>query len=101
VQPVSVAEDRSAIVPQGKLIRTGYVPVFTIELACRDRISPADIDKAMQRRMACAPDQPFPCPLGTWDSERQVFRITDGRHEWLAAICLGVEHMLVAWIDEA
>lgn len=85
------------VVPAGATVCTRYVPIWAITLACRDRMAIGDVDRAMQRRMACAPAQPWPCPVGEWQGDR--FAIFDGRHEFIAALMLGVEHILVAWID--
>ena len=98
MSPVSVAEDRSMAVPAGATVRTGYVPVEDVALACRERMAIGDVERAMQRRMSCAPGQPWPCPVGEWKGGR--FWISDGRHEYVAAVMLGCSHLLVAWIEE-
>jgi hypothetical protein len=97
MQPLTIGEDRGMIVPAGRCVVTEYVSIWTCMLASRDRMSPADVEKAMQRRMAAAPGQPWPCPVGKWQAGR--FVIYDGRHEYLAAVMLGVEHILVAHIE--
>lgn len=97
MQPVRIAEDRSLLVPQGKVVRTGYVDVFACRLACRDRMSVGDVDRAYQKLLQCGADQPFPCPNGQWPEEQ--FVIHDGRHAYVAALMLGWSHLLVAWIE--
>lgn len=94
-----VAEDRGMTVPQSAVVKTGYVAVEAVSLKCRDRMAVGDVQSAMSRRMAAAPGQPWPCPVGEWDGER--FYISDGRHEYIAALMLGCTHILVAWIDPA
>ncbi|WP_108459208.1 hypothetical protein [Devosia naphthalenivorans] len=96
MQSLRIAEDRGMVVPSGATVCTGYVPTADIIMACRDRMAIGDVERSMQRRMACAPDQPWPCPVGEWRGDR--FAIFDGRHEFIAALMLGVEHVLVAWI---
>lgn len=86
------------VVPHGKVVRTGYVDVFKVRLACRDRISVGDFGHAYQKRLQCGDKQPFPCPNGEWDGD--TFVIHDGRHEWLATVALGHTHILVAWISD-
>lgn len=93
--PVSVSQDRSLLVPEGHLVRTGYVDVFAVRLACRERMSVGDIDRAYQKRLQAGSGSPFPCPNGHWEGD--TFVIHDGRHEWLAAVALGHSHILVAW----
>lgn len=95
MQPITLAEDRSLRVPAGQLVRTGYVPIDAIRLACRDRMAVGDVATAYQRRLQLGADQPWPCPRGEWDGDR--FVVFDGRHDVLAAMMLGVEYVLVAW----
>ena len=96
-EPLRIAEDRGFVVPSGAKVVTGYVNVDDIKLVCRDRMAVGDVDAAMKRRMAASPGQPWPCPNGYW--EGQSFKLLDGRHEYIAALMLGCEHILVAWID--
>lgn len=98
-QPVHTVPDRSISVPEGKLVRTGYVDVFQVRLACRERMAVGDIDRAYQRRLQTAPCQPWPCPQGFWDEK--TFVIVDGRHEWLACVAIGFAQLLVAWLVDA
>ena len=97
MQPVSVAEDRSMAVPPGAKVITGYIPIHDFVRACRDRVAIGDVERAMQRRMSCAPASPWPVPVGEWRSER--FWIFDGRHEYVGALMLGCTHILVAWVE--
>jgi hypothetical protein len=94
---VKLYEDRSISVPQGALVKTGYVAVEDIRLACRERMAVGDVDRVYQRRLQIAPDQPWPPPRGHWlDGDK--FMIEDGRHEYVAALMLGCTHILVAWV---
>lgn len=85
------------VVPAGSKVITDYVPIEQVVLACRDRMDIAAVEKAMQRRMSCAPNAPWPCPVGEWRADRMW--IFDGRHEAIGAIMLGCSHILVAWIE--
>lgn len=96
IPTLKIAEDRGMVVPAGRTVQTAYVPVDRVRLACRDRMATGDVERAMQRRMAAAPGQPWPCPIGHWDGPQ--FVIVDGRHEYVAALMLGCTHVLVAWI---
>lgn len=91
-----IAEDRGMTVPAGAIVQTGYVRVDLVTLLCRDRMAVGDVERAMQRRMAAHPGQPWPCPRGEWQGDR--FAIIDGRHEFVAALMLGCEYILVAWV---
>lgn len=97
--PFYHAQDRSMVVPKGKIVRTGYVDVFNVRLACRDRMAVGDVAAAYQKRLQLGDAQLWPCPNGYWDGE--TFVLHDGRHEWLASVMLGNTHILVAWLDEA
>lgn len=98
IPTLKIAEDRGMVVPAGQNVTTSYVPVHQVRLACRDRMAIGDVERAMQRRMAAAPGQPWPCPIGHWDDHH--FVIVDGRHEYVAALMLGCSHVLVAWIGD-
>ncbi len=93
--PVVIAEDRSLAVPPGRTIRTGYVAVEQVRLACRERMAVGDVDRAYQRRLQLGEHQPWPCPRGHWEGDR--FVVVDGRHDFVAALMLGLSHVLVAW----
>lgn len=95
--PLLIAADRCLRVPAGHLVKTGLVDVFKVRLANRARMAVGDFDRAYQKRLQTGADHPFPCPNGVWDGE--VFVIHDGRHEWLAAVALGHERILVAWLE--
>ena len=77
----------------------GVCRCVQVRLACRERIAVGDFDRACQKRLQAGPDQPWPCPTGWWDGES--FVLCDGRHEWLATVALGYEHLLVAWLEAA
>lgn len=94
-----VIADRSLTVPRGAIVRTGYVAVENVRMACRERMSVGDVDRAFQKRLQHGDAQPWPCPNGRWDGER--FELHDGRHEFIATLMLGHTHLLVAWIEEA
>jgi hypothetical protein len=94
--PVRVAEGRSLLVPPGMIVRTGYVRIDRVRLACRDRMAIGDVERAYERRIQNAPGQPWPCARGEWDGE--IFVVVDGRHDYVAALMLGVEWLLVAWL---
>ena len=96
---ILTAEDRSIRVEPGKIVRTGYVQINDVILACRDRMAIGDVDAAYRRRLQLGPAQPWPCPVGEWQGDR--FVVADGRHDVIAATMLGVEHILVAWVDTA
>jgi hypothetical protein len=100
-EPIAVGEDRSIAVPPGHVVKTGYVSVWRVRLGCRERMAIGDVNQAYQRRLQLAGRQPWPCPRGYWDGEE--FVIEDGRHEYVAAVMLGYDHLLVAWLapDEA
>jgi hypothetical protein len=95
--PAVYAEDRSIRVPSGKIVRTGYVDVFKVRLACRERMAVGDVAAAYQKRLQLGSDQSWPCPNGYWDGE--TFVLQDGRHEWVSSVMLGLSHVLVAWLE--
>jgi hypothetical protein len=85
-------------VPPGHLVRTGYVAVEQVTLACRDRMTPGDVKLAYERLLQLGDHQPWPAPRGHWQDDR--FVIADGRHQFVASLMLGKSHIFVAWIDD-
>lgn len=96
---IAVVEDRSLAVPPGQHVVTGYVPIHKVRLACRDRMAIGDVRTAYERRIQLGDHQPWPCPRGQWDGD--AFVVIDGRHDYVAALMLGLEHILVAWPESA
>lgn len=96
-EPLRLATDRAFVVPPGMLVRTGYVPVHKVRLACHDRMAVGDVDRAYQKRLQLGANQPFPPPNGEWEGD--TFAIHDGRHEFVASLMLGQSHILVAWLE--
>lgn len=93
-----IAQDRAMAVPAGWIVKTGYVDVFRVRLACRERMAVGDVGNAYQKRLQAGSSQPWPCPNGEWDGD--TFVLHDGRHEWVASVMLGHSHLLVAWLEE-
>lgn len=86
------------VIHPGMVVRTGYVDVFRVRLACRERMAVGDIDRAYQRQLQLGSTQAWPPPHGFWAGE--TFVIEDGRHAWVSAIMLGMSHLFVAWMEE-
>jgi hypothetical protein len=97
-EPVWMTIDRSLAVPPGKVVKTGYVRVDKVRLACRERMAIGDVYLAYQKRLQLGDHQPWPCPRGYWNSDQ--FVIVDGRHEFVANLLIGHDYILVAWIEE-
>jgi hypothetical protein len=99
-EPAAYAPDRTFVVPRGARVLTDYIRLDRVRLACRDRMAVGDVETAYRRLLAVgARGQQFPCPHGEWDGE--TFVIQDGRHEYVAALMLGFEALLVAWVELA
>jgi hypothetical protein len=98
-QPVRLAEDRSMVVPRGHVVKTAYVDMGQIRMACRERMTCADVERAYQRHVQLGDAQMWPCPVGQWRDG--AFYITDGRHSYVACLLLGLTHLLVAWLAPA
>jgi len=62
-------------------------------------MSIGDVDRAYQKRLQLGDRQPWPCPRGHWEGDR--FVIVDGRHEYVSCLMLGIEWVLVAWVEPA
>jgi hypothetical protein len=91
-----VIEDRHLRVPAGAIVETGYAPIEKIKMACRDRMAVGDIEGAYRKRLQLGSDQSWPPPYGEWDGD--TFILIDGRHEFIASLMIGLDHLFVAWI---
>jgi hypothetical protein len=97
-EPLSIVQDRGLAVPPGAIVRTGYVEVHKIRLACRERMAVGDVAQAYQKRLQLGANAPWPPPYGVW-AQDGWFEIHDGRHEYVATLMLGHSHVFVAWIE--
>jgi hypothetical protein len=85
-------------VPPGHVVATAYVPLRNVvcPVSFGHQLYPAEVERAYVRQPALEGHQPWPPPTGYWDGGR--FVLTDGRNRFVAALMLGVEHLLVAWL---
>ena len=61
------------------------------------QLYPAEVERAYRRQLELGDEQGWPPPTGYWRDDGR-FVLTDGRHRYVAALMLGVEYMLVAWV---
>jgi hypothetical protein len=94
-----VVRDRGFDVPPGKVPVSGYVEVFRVRLACRDRMAVGDVAEAYNRLLQKLPNQEHPAPFGYWQDDG-TFVVVDGRHAYIASVMLGLTHLLVTWLEE-
>jgi len=87
------------VVPPGHLVASGYVPVD--QVVCRvdsaHQLYPAEVERAYKRQLELEDRQAWPPPSGHWRTDGR-FVLTDGRNRYVAALMLGVQHLLVAWL---
>ena len=83
----------------GHLVETGYVPIHDVvcHAPAPHQLYPAEVERAYRRQLELADAQGWPPPTGYWRDDGR-FVLTDGRSRYLAALMLGVEHLLVAWL---
>lgn len=100
---VAIAADRSLLVQPAEAIRTAWIDIWRVQLACRDRMAVGDVAAAFQRLLQIGAAAAWPPPNGHWDGDERTgrFVIEDGRHEFVASLMLGRERIFVAWIDSA
>ena len=86
-------------VPPGHVVRTGYVAIH--DIVCHSaggrQLLPAEVERAYRKQLEFGTEQGWPPPTGYWRVDRR-FVLTDGRNRFIAALMLGVEHLLVAWL---
>jgi len=62
------------------------------------QLSPATVERAYCRQRELGNDQAWrPSLTGYWRDDGRFVQ-TDGRHRFIAAVMLGVEYVLVAWL---
>ena len=93
--------DRHMSIPPGRIVKSGYVPIGRVRMACRERMAIGDVERAYRQQLALGSAQAWPPPVGYWDSdgECEVFVIEDGRHTHVALEMLGFTHLFVAWVE--
>lgn len=85
-------------VAAGHVVETAYVPTEEIVIHARGhQLSPAAVERAYCRQLELGDDQVWPPLTGYWRGDGR-FVLTDGRHRFVAALMLGMEHLLVAWL---
>lgn len=90
--------DRSLSIDRHQTVKTGWIPIHTVKLACTVPMSMGDVDRAYQRVLNNGPGS-WPPPVGHFDGG--AFVLSDGRHEFVARLMLGQQEMFVAWVDGA
>lgn len=86
-------------VPAGHSVETGYVRIH--DLVCTASVGhqlyPAEVERAYRRRLELGDREEWPPPTGYWRADGR-FVLTDGRNRYVAALMLGAEYLLVAWL---
>lgn len=95
---VSVREDRSLVVQPWQTVEVAWVDIDLCRLGCRIPMSPEAVEKKYRRLLQQGGGSPWPPVVGHWRDGR--FVVDDGRHEYLAALMLGRERLLVCWLAE-
>ena len=93
---VTVREDRSMCVQPHQTVEVRWVHVDRCVLGCRDRMTPESVEKKYRMLLQQGTAMPWPPIVGHWRGD--TFVVDDGRHEYLASLMLGKEHILVAWL---
>jgi hypothetical protein len=87
-------------VPAGHVVETGYVPIHDVVCFAPHghQLLPAEVERAYRRQLELGTEQAWPPPTGWWRGDGR-FVLTDGRNRYVAALMLGVQHLLVAWLE--
>ena len=95
----AVREWTGLVVPAGHTVRTGYVPIHEVVVftSFGHQLLPAEVERTYRRQLELGDQQAWPPPTGYWREDRR-FVLTDGRNRFVAALMLGIEHLLVAWL---
>jgi hypothetical protein len=86
----------------GHVVVTGYVQLE--DVLCHvhpdHQLNPAAVERAYREQLAHGGSQAWPPPTGYWREDGRFF-LTDGRHRYLAALMLGMSHLLICWLRSA
>ncbi len=93
-----ISDDRDMAVRPTQIVKTAWVPIDLCRLGSRVALNPAAVERAFRRLLSLGDCQVWPPPNGRWEHDR--FVVYDGRHEYLAALTLGREHLFVAWLED-
>jgi hypothetical protein len=93
---VAVYEERSMLVQRHQKVETAWIDIDLCRLGCRVPMSPEAVEKKYRRLLQQGDGAPWPPVVGHWDGPR--FVVCDGRHEYVASLCLGRERLFVAWL---
>lgn len=87
------------LVPAGHTVATGYVDIHQVICLAGSgsQLHPAEVERAYRRQLELADGQTWPPPTGYWRHDGR-FVLTDGRNRYVAALMLGIRHLLVAWL---
>jgi uncharacterized cupin superfamily protein len=96
--PQTVSIDRSLVVSREYVVKTRFVSVSQIDLMCTDRMSVGDVAQAYQKALQMGECGSWPPPVGYWSKTDGRFKLTDGRHEFVARLMLGHRELFVAWV---
>jgi hypothetical protein len=85
-------------VAAGHVVETRYVPVEDVVIHAQQHpLSPPAVERAYCRQLELGDGQAWPPLTGYWRDDGK-FVLTDGRHRFVAALMLGMEYVLVAWL---
>ena len=94
-----MVEDREIQVSPGDTVRTAWVDIDQCYIVNRSRMSPEAVEKKYRKLLQAGDSAFFPPPNGRWEGSR--FAVLDGRHEYIAALMLGRDKVLVAWVEKS
>ena len=80
-------------------MKTGYAPIHDVVVYARlgHQLAPTAVEQAFCRQLELREDQAWPPATGYWREDGR-FVLTDGRTRFVAALMLGMEYVLVAWL---
>lgn len=85
-----------------QVVRAEWVHVDQCVLGSRERMTPEAVEKKWRKLLQQGEAASWPPIVGHWDRDSQAVRfvVDDGRHEFLAALMIGRERVLVCWLEE-
>ncbi len=82
----------------GERVRSDWIDIDLVVLGCRDRMAVGDVGDKWREILQRGDDAAWPPPRGHWREDGR-FVLTDGRHEYIAALMHGREKLFAAWVE--
>lgn len=94
-----VIADRSMVVQPTQAVMAEWVDVDACVLGCRERMDLGAVEAKYRALLQLGGADQWPPIVGHWRADGR-FSVDDGRHSFVAALCLGRRRVFACWLVE-